>query len=317
MQTRTGVIFSMTDSREIKNAKFNFLKIPSANFIGCGKLGKTMAYLLAKNRLIEVNNICNKSIMSSEKAIEFIESGSACANLSDISSANIYFISTPDDQIEEVCNKIIENNKVISPSLFVHFSGSLTSDVFNSASLYGHHVCSLHPIRSFSNPLESAKKFQGTYCAFEGSDFAYDIIAKMFNKIGGIVFYIQKEKKSLYHAASIFACNYLTTLAHCAMQCYKNSGIQEQTAKKIIESLMQGTIENIIKAENFSEALTGPLQRGDIKTIEKHLEALKSEADLEECYRILAKKTLEITKHQEEIKFSLRNCLASYNLTKL
>jgi predicted short-subunit dehydrogenase-like oxidoreductase (DUF2520 family) len=277
-----------------------------ANFIGCGKLGKTIAHLLNKNKLIQMQDVYNRTVPSNEKAISFIEGGHACTDLNKLSHADLYFISTPDDQIEEVCKKIT-SNEVTPKSIFVHFSGSLTSDILASAKDKGHEVCSLHPIRSFANPEESAKSFDGTYCAFEGSDKAYSILSEMISKIGGKVFTIQKEKKSVYHAAGVFACNYLTTLADFSSQCYLSSGIPEETSKKIIVSLMRGTIENISNSKSLPDALTGPIQRGDVNTIKKHIASLESMSELEECYKMLGKATLKLSKVEALKKAEILN----------
>ncbi len=282
---------------------------PKANFIGAGKLGTTMAHLLFESSCLKIQSVYNRTVEKSITAIEFIGEGEACQDLSKLKPANIYFIATPDDQIESTCQKIISTSQVEPASIFVHFSGVLTSDVLKSAREKGHYTCSLHPTKSFSSPEKTSLNFQDTFCAFEGSEEAYDVLSGMISKIGGKIFHIQKNQKSLYHVGAVFASNYLITVFSCAVQCYKSSGISEEMAKEIVISFMQGTLNNVVNTEKLSSALTGPLQRGDIKTIEKHIKSLKLTPDTQECYRVLGKKTLELTEHDDGIQSILRKVL--------
>ena len=97
------------------------------NFIGCGRLGKTIASLLVKNQAATIRGVVNSSLASSNKAIQFIGQGKAFEKISKLPPADIYFITTHDDIIQRVCDELAIALK--SGAIVVHCSGALSSDV--------------------------------------------------------------------------------------------------------------------------------------------------------------------------------------------
>lgn len=283
-----------------------------ANFIGCGKLGKTLAYLLTKNKFIVVQNIITKSKETSQNAIEFIGQGEFCTQFSSLKEANVYFFCTPDDQIKKICEQLVQEHKAPLHSIFVHFSGVLTSDELKSASDLGYATVSLHPIKSFGNLKDNIQNIKGTMCSYEGAAEFFDLFSKMISGIGGELFSIQKETKKNYHIGCVIASNYLVTIANMALQCFHQCEIPTQISKNIILTLMQSVLSNLSNSNSFPAALTGPLQRGDAQTIEKHISTLKQVSQnqpMTEFYRVLGKLTLEMTSHEPELKEKLRTIL--------
>ena len=147
--------------------------------------------------------------------------------------------------------------------------------------------------------------FKGTYCAFEGSKLALEKLLPLFRAIDSQLFLIEKNDKALYHAASVFASNYLVTLASMAEVCYKKAGLSSKLAKILTRALMAQTFSKIQCLDESSAALTGPLQRGDKNTLNKHLQALKPFFFFLFVYKNLARATLPLTQHDERLKETL------------
>jgi hypothetical protein len=115
------------------------LKNPlTANFIGCGKLGKTFAALLSKNNLIQIDSILCSSLKASQLAVDFCKQGIACDSFQKFNPAQIYLFCTPDDQIENLCTQLLSEHQPQPNAIFLHFSGSLSSLVFLSAKNRGY-----------------------------------------------------------------------------------------------------------------------------------------------------------------------------------
>ena len=114
--------------------------------------------------------------------------------------------------------------------------------------------------------------------------------------MGAHVFQIEGAKKSLYHAAAVFSSNYLVTLAQVGQETLMESGIEEVQAKNIIFSLMYSSMKNIESHTKIKNALTGPIQRGDIHTIETHLQNI-SKKHIKNLYIQLVIQTLKLTQH--------------------
>lgn len=279
------------------------------NIIGCGRLGKTLAFLLRKTNLVFIQDIYNSSMSSSENAVAFIGEGTACHTLEQFRSADLYLIATPDDAIEAVCKQLGQQAAPKPGSLVFHCSGLRSSDSLDSVRTLGCYTASVHPIFSFSNPLIDIKNFSGTYCSLEGDVQALEIISPLLAGIGGQSFLLAKESKALYHAACVFSSNYIVTLSAMAEDCYQKAGLPFDLAKPLVNSMMTQSL-NKLKDTSAVKALTGPIQRGDKETLKKHLHVLKPFSELEQVYKSLGKSTVPLTTLVPELKKALEQLLA-------
>lgn len=278
------------------------------SFIGCGKLGKTIAHLLSHNQKVTITGIVNTTLESAQEAVQFIGQGKAYASIETLPHSDIYFITTPDDAIATVCQALVAQTHFNKTAIVVHCSGALSSDVLAPAREQGCAIVNLHPLKSFAHPALSIHSFQGIYCAIEGDLKGSIIIKQLFEEIGGIVFSIDQANKSLYHSASVLANNYLVTLHYQAVQCYVAAGIQEAIANKIVSQLMQDAFSNL-QTLSHEDALTGPMQRGDSNTIAMHVAALAHHPELSAIYTSLGLGTLALTPHDEKMKNNLHRAL--------
>ena len=271
------------------------------NFIGCGRLGKTLGKLLKVSGQATIQGIVSSSIKSASEAVKFIGGGRACEKIEDLPQADIYIIATRDDLIQNVSSQLSQANILKSKNIVLHCSGSLSSDILESVKKHNCLIASIHPIKSFANSEEAVQSFSGTFCAVEGDAEAISVITTLFEKMGGNVFEINKEKKSLYHSAGVIANNYLVTLHYYAVQSYIASGVDEKIAKKIVSMLMNDALNNL-KDLPHTAALTGPIQRGDTQTVVKHMAAYNNNSIVKNIYSFLGQGTLAITKHSDHIK---------------
>ncbi|ASQ44699.1 Rossmann-like and DUF2520 domain-containing protein [Legionella clemsonensis] len=271
------------------------------NFIGAGNLGKTIGRLILKHPKVKVGAICNRSFESTSEAISFIGDGKYCPSIKELPPADMTWITTPDDMIENIAKELATNGSIKSENIIVHCSGSLSSEVLKPLQEFGCFVASIHPMRSFANPTISVEEFAGTYCAMEGDKEALASLEPILKSMGAKTYQIDKNKKSLYHAAGVFASNYLVTLAQQALLCLNQAGVEHEIAMKIITNLMKGTVLNLEKTLSPGESLTGPIQRGDLSTIKNHLASFSSPQQ-KEVYEKLGVATLDLTSHSTEVK---------------
>jgi predicted short-subunit dehydrogenase-like oxidoreductase (DUF2520 family) len=266
------------------------------NIIGAGRLGKTIGSLLIQHQLITIGAIHNRSDMSTDQAIQWMGQGHYCPDIARLPPADITFITTPDDAIPIVCEQLSQATSIKIGSIILHCSGSLTSDVLISMKKRGCYIASAHPMRSFSEPEKSSDQYAGTYCALEGDKEALSIIQSLFHSIGSITYEIDKIKKPSYHAAGVFASNYVVTLAQQALSCMKEAGIEQQMAMHMITHIMRGTVSQLENTLSPERSLTGPIQRGDISTIMSHMTSL-THPEQQHLYTALAQATLPLTNH--------------------
>ena len=279
----------------------------TVNIIGAGNLGKTIGKLIFTHDVGFIQEICNTSTKSGIEAASFIGQGDV-KTISELLPADITFITTPDDQIECCCQELSRSAKLKKNSIVVHCSGSLSSEVLRTAKEKGCFVASVHPMRSFAKPDISFKQYNGTYCAIEGDDEAITVLEELFTKIGSVVYAINKEKKSSYHAAGVFASYYLVTLCQNSLLCLKGAGVENEMSMKIIASLMQSTLNNLETTLSPERSLTGPIKRGDINTIAKHLSDIPE--PLSNLYKTLGLATLSIAHLPEDVEKKIAELLS-------
>ena len=263
------------------------------NIIGAGHVGQVLGHLLSKLAGWEVQNVCNRTLHSSEQAVAFIGSGRPVANWHDLHHADITLLSVADDQIIPCCDLLAR--RYLDPDcLIFHCSGALPSHVMASARACGSMLASVHPIRSFADPAEVLTHFNGTFCGVEGDAAALAYLEPALHAIGARCVVIDPNAKTLYHAAAVFACNYLNTLVDIALQTYVASGISEAQAKELAQPLIQQTLNNIFRL-GPAQSLSGPVARGDWATVERQHQAVTAwNPAFGQIYRLFAEQTTQL-----------------------
>lgn len=268
------------------------------NIVGAGRVGQTLGKLLVDTNVVQLGSIYNRTKLSAERAASFIGAGTPIANLDDMEQADLYMITTADGALKEVCDRMLDVHNFKQGSVIFHCSGVAPSSLFKRGQKHGCYIASVHPVKSFADPAIAVSDFDGTFCAVEGDEKALNILETCLHSIGGQSFKIDTDKKALYHGATVMACNNLVALLEAATSMYVDSGLDRQSALKVMEPIVRGTITNVFTLGTVS-ALTGPIARGDSETISKHLDALKDDDGmLSDVYSSLGKWALNLAKRQ-------------------
>lgn len=276
----------------------------SLNIIGAGRCGKTLGLLLKNTQKVHVQAVCNFHEESALEATQFIGEGIVVKHIKDLPSSDLTMMTCPDDDIKLLAMELSLSQNLNSSSTVFHCSGTHSSDILKSLRKKGCLIASIHPLMSFSGKLPSLSAFSGCYCGVEGDESACQILSSLFFEMGAHVFEISSEHKKLYHAGAVVASNYLVTLAKTAQSLMMASGIEEDVAKNMICSLMGYSLENLANHDKIDLALTGPIKRGDLKTLSAHMDILPNEAILN-IYRHLGLETIKMTALSEEKKHQI------------
>jgi predicted short-subunit dehydrogenase-like oxidoreductase (DUF2520 family) len=250
--------------------------------IGCGKVGRALAKQLSEAGYRPVG-FSSKSISSARQAAEISGAGERCFENSwdAAKEADILFITTPDDAIRESCRLIVENKGFSKNAVVLHCSGALAStelsSIKTSKTMPDVMIGSMHPLQSFaaSQTGASGNPFKNIIMAVEGDTLAVEKVRKIAVDLGAKPFTIKTEGKILYHAAAVVASNYLVTLMDLAIKLMASSGVSESEGFEILKPLIKGTLNNI-ETTGIPDALTGPIARGDLGIVEKHVHAIRS-----------------------------------------
>lgn len=242
--------------------------------IGAGKVGCSFGKYLKEHR-IPVTGYYSKTYESAKYAAEFTRT-ECFADLTDIILASdTLMIATPDDSIREVWDCIARYD--IQDYIICHFSGSLSSDVFSGVGKKKAHACSIHPIYAFSDKNTSYQKLNEAYFTIEGDDFAVEQMTALLEKMGNHVIRIRPQKKALYHSAASLVSNHVLGVIDVGMQIMEECGFTKGDAYAAFTPLILNNIHAGCKM-GCKEALTGPIERNDIATVDRHLSVLTGTA---------------------------------------
>ncbi len=264
--------------------------MPKLGFIGAGPVGTAFAVNLSQ-RGYQVTGIFD---VIREAAQRFASDVPGCRvynqaqELAD--SADMVFITTPDDIIPRVADELSWR----AGQAAVHCSGASTVHSLDHAREQGATVGSIHPCQTFAGREQAITNLPGSTFAIEADEPLKKTLTEIAQALDGDWVYLTSEDKALYHAAACIACNYFYTLVKTATDLWQNFGKSTEAATKAYIPLLQGSVNNIAHV-GFPGCLTGPIARGDVKTIQRHLEALEKYApDVLPLYKELGLRTIPI-----------------------
>lgn len=279
------------------------------NIIGAGRLGRSIANALIQHRLATLETLLTTKMAHSQQCCDELQAGRPVDSLDKLAFADITFITTPDDAIEAVVDMLAKTGNLQPGSIVIHCSGVLSSKILEPLHQQRCHIASLHPLRAFGSQRVNQAIFNRCPCVIEGDSKALACLIPLFESLGANLVTIKAESKIKYHAAAVMASNYLVTLASLATQLMEEAGLSQPDAKHMVTSLMQSNLDNICERDTASDALTGPLSRGDLMTVKKHLDILPAGA-VADFYRSAGLATVGISSHDDEMRRLLKNLLS-------
>ena len=241
--------------------------------IGAGRVGKALARCMHQQGLATIIDVVCRSDASALAAANFVGAGMPRCNMIDLADAEIFLLAVPDDQIARCCELLATTGKLGPNRVVLHCSGALPASLLGAAVMAGAHVASVHPMRSFADPMQVADHFAGTHCGVEGDPQALAFLSPLLAAMGAILVPLQSESKSLYHAAAVFASNYVVSLMAVAQEAAVASGIAPDMALQLLVPLARESIENVLRL-GPPAALTGPIARGDTETVVRQQQAV-------------------------------------------
>lgn len=234
------------------------------NVIGAGRVGQTIGRLWTDTSAVLIQDVKTRSLASAQAACDFMGAGAPVEHIAQMRPADLWMLAVPDAQIAGVAQALADAG---GPAAQVfHCSGALAADVLAPLHSRGWHTASAHCILSFASAQAAVAQFAGTPCALEGDTETTDFLRRVLTAIGARCFDLEARNKVLYHAAAVFATNYLPVLQHLAETAWADSGVPVDLLPGLRQSLMANAVANI-QALGPQAALTGPAARRDVAAI--------------------------------------------------
>lgn len=191
--------------------------------------------------------------------------------------AQILFLTVNDSAIGTVVRQLSESKAFFKDQMVVHMSGAQSSEVLDEARDWGACGVSIHPLQAFASPEQAIVNMKGSIFSVEGDSRVHDDARRIVENLGGEYFFIERQAKTLYHAGACAVSNYLVTIVDFGVRLLESSGIPREMAVRALLPLIQGTVKNLENV-GLPMALTGPVSRGDVQTIARHLDSLEGQS---------------------------------------
>ena len=276
--------------------------------IGAGRLGSALAHaLLAAGYPLEM--VSSRQLSDAERLASLLPAVSSVTVDNLVQQCDFVFLAVPDEYIAELASSLSWN----SSQAIIHTSGSLNLDVLAVAKKKGSLTGCLHPVQTFLNrdsPLESQDRFANIVCGIE-ADSPLDIwLVELVESLGAHSIRLENVNRALYHSAAVFASNYVVALLSAATRIWDLSGLPEKDGRMALQRIMNASVNNLADS-TFSDAMTGPIVRGDWKTVKKHLNALDFEPELQKLYSRLGLELLSASQIDLDVKIKITELLES------
>ncbi len=264
--------------------------MPTIGFIGAGITGTALAVRLAQHGY-QVIAVSSRSLSSAKRLAGRISGCQVYNGAQEVAEmAQLVFITTPDDIIPEVAAEV----KWHKEQSVVHCSGAHSIDILEPAKQRGANTGCFHPLQTFASVDQAIENIPGSTFAIEAEEPLLDVLKEMATTLEGDWVTLKAGDKVLYHAAAVFACNYLVTLVKVATDLWQTFQVPPEQAVKALMPLLRGTLSNIENV-GLPNCLTGPIARGDMGTISRHLKSLEKQAPpLLNIYKELGRQTIPI-----------------------
>lgn len=175
----------------------------------------------------------------------------------------------------------------------LHLSGSLGTEVLEPLARGGHPVGGIHPLCAVADPVEGAERLRGATFGVEGDVAARVLAERIVRAAEGTALDLPPGSKADYHAAAVFASNYVVGLLAVAERLMERAGVPAERARPALADLAAGALENV-RSGGPAAALTGPVARGDAETVGRHLARLSGDEGA--LYSLLAREALRLAR---------------------
>lgn len=271
---------------------------PRIGFIGAGTVGTALAYRLGQLGY-PVVAVASRSLASAERLAQRVGGCQAYASPQALAqAADVVFLTTPDDAIAQVAGQV----RWRAGQVVVHCSGADSTDLLETAQAAGAMTGVFHPLQTFASVEQAIANLPGSTFALEGQAELLVLLREMAERLGCRWVVLQPQDKVLYHLAAVLASNYTITLTKLATDLWEIFGADAGEATRALLPLMRGTLKNIEEI-GIPGCLTGPIARGDLGTIRKHLSAMERSAPwLLPVYRELGLQTIPIAQAKGKVQ---------------
>lgn len=263
---------------------------PFIGIVGAGPVGTALGVALARAGW-PVVAVASRDPGRRARFVELVGGARPFAEAQAVlDEVELVLLCVPDDAIAVLAGSL----RLYSGQAIVHTSGALGPDVLEPARAAGTQAGTFHPLVAFADLERSVEALRGATVAIEADPDLAGLLAEMAEAIGAIPVRLPPGSQAAYHAAAVLAAGGLVGLLDGIVELGRVAGLDEAGALAVYGRLAEQTLANV-RALGIDAALTGPIVRGDVGTLRRHLDALRRHAPgLLGLYRVLAEREIEV-----------------------
>ena len=265
-------------------------------FIGAGRVATALACALSRHGM-PVTHIASRSPQSAERLASGLP-GCSAVEPARATGADMVFVTVPDDDIAPVTAQLPWRHG----QMVVHCSGATEVSALAPAAQAGALTGGFHPLQIFSDPELAERRLAGSFVAIEGPPPLADRLQQIAELLDMRVLHLPAGARARYHGAASFAASFLASMLEEAAAIWGSFGIAEGDTLEALMPLAYGTLD-AVRSKGLTDALAGPLARGDGGVVARHLR------DLDELgarhgalYREFARRQLDLLERGDSLE---------------
>lgn len=261
---------------------------PAIGIVGAGAVGTALGVALSRGGW-PIHAVASRDPARRERFRSLVDVTRVFADPEPIlDEVELIILAVPDDAIAALAGSL----RMYSGQAMVHTSGALGADVLVPAMAAGTQIGAFHPLVAFADTERAVAALHGATVAIEGDDQLAAMLADMAEAIGATPVRLAAGSKAAYHAAAVLAAGGFVALLDAIAELGRVAGLSEAGSLAIYGPLIEGTLGNA-RALGIRAALTGPMTRGDLGTLEGHLATLARHApDVLDLYVAAARREI-------------------------
>lgn len=275
---------------------------PAVFIVGAGVVGTALAARLVRAG-IPVIGLHGRQAGLSDAARAISGVVASTGDLPPIlSESDVVVISVRDERVPQVAERLAKEGRLRPTQILLHTSGANPSrTILAPAVPHVRAVGTLHPLVSFADPRVAIEGLTEVAFGIEGDEPARATAKRIVRALGARAVFLEAENLALYHAGAVMASNYVVALADTAQTLLVKAGVPPEQALPALIPLLQSVVQNLAQL-GLPGALTGPVERGDVSSVERHLKSLEERApELVALYRLVGRDVLRLAREKAAI----------------
>ena len=263
---------------------------PIIGIVGAGAVGTALGVALSRAGW-PIHALASRDVGRRERFRSLVEVSRVFVDPEPIlDEVELIILAVPDDAIASLAGSL----RMYAGQAMIHTSGALGADVLAPAMAAGTQIGAFHPLVAVADTERAVAAFHGATVAIEGDDQLAAMLGEMASAIGATAVRLASGSKAAYHAAAVLAAGGFIALLDAIAELGRVAGLDEAGSLAIYGPLIEGTLGNA-RALGIRDALTGPITRGDIGTLNAHLETLRKQApDVLDLYVAAARREIDL-----------------------